>query len=133
MLQNITAKPRALAASSTPRAIVVKNGLEMSDRTRASIFVRFERSWRARAFGTYPSSAIASSTRCRVAALTYPELFRTRETVMAETPARSATSLIRLIFGVTRFASVPRAVTGGCPRRGQPPEYERLERSSSYL
>jgi hypothetical protein len=42
----------------------------------------------------------------RVAALTYPELFRTRETVMAETPARSATSLIRLIFGVTRFASV---------------------------
>ena len=66
----MTAKPRALAASSTPRAIVVKNGFEMSDTTRASIWVRLERSWRASALGTYPSCAIASSTRARVEALT---------------------------------------------------------------
>ena len=35
-----------------PRAIVVKNGLEMSETTSAIVFVRFERSWRARALGT---------------------------------------------------------------------------------
>src|SRR3954468_3571495 len=75
---------------------------------------------------------MASSTRARVVALTYPELFRTRETVIAETPARSATSLILLIFAVPRFASMPRAGTGGCPRRGQPPEYE-LERTAVLL
>src|SRR4029079_18058131 len=95
----------------------------MSDRTRASIFVRFERSWRARAFGTYPTSAIASSTRCRVSALTYPELFTTRETVMAETPALSATSLIRLIFGVTRFAIGASGCDRGLPAARTAPEY----------
>jgi hypothetical protein len=52
VLQNITLKPRAPAASSTPRAMVVKKGFMMSERTSASILVRFDRSCRPSAFGT---------------------------------------------------------------------------------
>jgi hypothetical protein len=42
----------------------------------------------------YPSSAIASSTRERVSGLTLGLLLITRDTVIAETPASRATSLI---------------------------------------
>jgi hypothetical protein len=38
----------------------------------------------------------------------------TRDTVIAETPARSATSLILLMFAMPGFASGPRCATGGC-------------------
>ena len=52
VLQYMTEKPCRAATSSAPRAIVVKNGLEMSETTRAIVFVRLERSCRARALGT---------------------------------------------------------------------------------
>src|SRR5512140_927755 len=97
VLQYITEKPCPTAKSSTPRAIVVKNGFEMSETTRAMVLVRLERSWRASALGTYPSSSIAASTRARVRTLVWPVPLRTLETVIADTPARLATSLIVLI------------------------------------
>ena len=62
----MTPNPRGPATSSTPRAMVVKNGFVMSDSTSAMVFVRFERRCRATALGTYPRSAIARSTRVRV-------------------------------------------------------------------
>jgi hypothetical protein len=48
----MTENPCPPATSSSPRAIVVKNGFEMSETTSASVLVRLERSWRASAFGT---------------------------------------------------------------------------------
>ena len=43
---------------------------------------------------TKPSSAIAASTFCRVAGVTFPGLFTTLETVPSETPAARATSIM---------------------------------------
>ena len=54
--------------------------------------VRFEDSAPADRSSTYPSSSTAASIRCRVSWETAPSLFSARETVMAETPARAATS-----------------------------------------
>src|SRR3954454_12154752 len=51
---------------------------------------------------TYCSSAAASSTRCRVAALTIGRPRRARETVAVDTPAACATSSIRLIAQTSR-------------------------------
>ena len=50
------------------------------------------RSERATMFGSYPSSAIAASTRTRVAIETGTTSLITFETVDFDTPARSATS-----------------------------------------
>ena len=51
------------------------------------------RSWRPDSLRTKPSSAIASSTRWRVASATTSGRFRTFDTVPTDTPARVATSL----------------------------------------
>src|SRR5689334_4846424 len=51
-------------------------------------------SWRAEALGTNPSSAMADSTRARVAGRTESGRFRTLETVPSDTPALAATSLM---------------------------------------
>src|SRR5664280_1458699 len=84
----------------------------MSVRTSAIVSVRLERRLRATELGTYPISAMACSTRARTLLLTGPESFTTRETVMAATPARFATSTI---VGID---SAPSAATaGGLERR----------------
>ena len=51
------------------------------------------RSWRANSLRTKPRSAIARSTRSRVAALTTAGRLSTLETVPSDTPAAAATSL----------------------------------------
>ncbi|GFJ78539.1 hypothetical protein Phou_027190 [Phytohabitans houttuyneae] len=53
---------------------------------------RPRRSWRAASLGTNPSSAIAASTRARVAFATMSGRLRTLETVPTDTPAWLATS-----------------------------------------
>ena len=52
VLQYMTENPWPTKKSSTPRAIVVKNGFVMSDTTSAMVLVRLDRSWRASALGT---------------------------------------------------------------------------------
>ncbi len=69
---------------------------------------------RAATFGVYPSSLIASCTRCMVSALTFASPLMTRDTVIGETPTCFATSCMvtafRLRLGVlftTYLSSVP--------------------------
>ena len=45
------------------RAMVVKNGFEMSETTSAIVLVCLDRSCRASALGTYPSSSTAAATQ----------------------------------------------------------------------
>ena len=73
---------------------MVKKGLATSGTITASVPVRWRLSPRARRLGTYPSSAMARSTRRRVSGLTRSLSLITRETVIGETPERRATSLI---------------------------------------
>src|SRR4051794_3550343 len=61
--------------------------------TSASVPVAPVTSERALARGRYSRSLIAASTRARAGPLTWPP-FRTRETVLAPTPAWAATSAI---------------------------------------
>src|SRR5690349_11742540 len=92
--------------SSTPRAISAKYGSTMSPTSTPTIPDRRVTSARASAEGEYCRCRAAASTRCRVAAATgYSTLFRTREAVVMDTPARLATSTMpgigRLLFNGT--------------------------------
>jgi len=61
----------------------------------------FDRNRFATRLGWYFNSLIAFNISIRVDSLTFPLLFRTRETVAIDTPARLATSLILAIhFGL---------------------------------
>src|SRR6476619_4651612 len=63
---------------------------------------------------------MARSTRERVSALVYPESLMTRETVIVETPARRATSLIVLIGPSWAWRAVDRELAGRRPSYGPP-------------
>ena len=78
LLKKLFAYDRASATSIT-RAIA-----------RGEPFAKF----RAKSFGTYLSSSIASWMRFFVSSEIVPLLFKTRETVETDTPAALATSLI---------------------------------------
>jgi hypothetical protein len=66
--------------------------LEVEGKVRP-VLVRLECSPLANWLGTYPSSAMAASTRARVSRLQYPELLIYRETVIGATLARFLTTL----------------------------------------
>ena len=59
----------------------------------------------ARTLGSYPSSAIAISTLFLVSGRSFGLLLRTRETVIWETPASSATSRMLGAFRPTKLVS----------------------------
>src|SRR3954471_19189677 len=111
----MTARPAALATSSTPRATSVKKGLAMSRTTRPSVRLRPARRWRADSLRTKPRAAIASSTRRRVVSLTVSGRFRTLLTVPTETPACPATS--RMLVVRVHLLVLPRLPGAGpnCP------------------
>ncbi len=111
VLHRITARPASLAASSTPRATSVKNGLATSSTTRPMVRLRPALSWRADSFLMNPSSLIAAWTRARVRSATTSGWFSTLETVPRDTPARAATSLI--LTGVFATSPPERSVSGG--------------------
>src|SRR5699024_6902968 len=79
------------------------------------------RSSRPARLGTYPSSAIACSTRARVSALTTGRSLTTLETVFQDTPACWATSLMltRRTIGFLR-------PVGDGPRRARGPRGSRI-------
>jgi hypothetical protein len=99
--------PARRATSSEPRTISVKNGFATSGTINASVPVRCAESPRASRLGMYPSSAIDCSTRERVVELTLGLLLITRETVIGETPAWRATSLIVTEAALMLVLSVP--------------------------
>ena len=69
--------------------------------------VRFSERFWATELGRYSSARIASSTRSRVGAATFPRSLTTRETVAIPTPARAATSAIRAGgFGTASMPSI---------------------------
>ena len=86
-----------------PLATSVKNGLAASSITYAIERLRPSRSWRPDSLRTKPSSAIASSTRSRVATATSSGRFSTFDTVPTETPARAATSLTPVELRLTEW------------------------------
>jgi hypothetical protein len=74
-----------------PKNGSAKNRSPDSKITRAIESVRWVTSVRAARLGTYPSSAIASSTAALALGLTCADPLTTRDTVPRPTPARSAT------------------------------------------
>ena len=111
-LDRQTSRPWASATSIRPAAIVEKYGSAMSCTTAPIIVlwpVATARAWR---FAVYPSSATAWLTRLTRLPPTWrgPSL-TTRDAVVSDTPARSATSC-----KVTRAGCAP----GRAPRRRRP-------------
>ena len=80
--------------SSTLRTISEKYGFELLGIITPREWLRLLRSPRAIALGTNRSSRTASSTRRRASSLTRRVPLMTCETVVTDTPARYATSLI---------------------------------------
>src|SRR3954469_15321684 len=87
----------------------VKKGM-----TSASVCVEPVTSERALARGRYSRSSIAARTRARARPLTWPPL-RTRETVLAPTPARAATSAMVAAVVVR----IPMILADDSPRSGE--------------
>ena len=68
--------------------------LVIADSATPIVFVDERTSARASVFGAKPTSAIAASTARTVSGDTFRVLLRTCDTVVTETPARFATSII---------------------------------------
>src|SRR3954447_23786157 len=104
----------AAATSSTALATRGENGAAMSGTATATTGAPPARNVRAIAFGTYRSSRSASVTRLRVSGSTWGSSLTTRETVLALTRARAATSRIVATGGSAR--EVPARDAGAAQR-----------------
>ena len=117
VLQKTTVYLFSLAISSTPRAMVVKNGLVISVRTKAIVFVRLERSCRARALGL---DGILSLHQSPCALSAYPPslwLLSTAETRMkccfskrnlhGKTDYGAAFAVVERIFDLILYPCLP--------------------------
>ena len=102
--------------ASTPCSTPVQNGSPTLAVTTPIIeAVPRVRSRRAKWFGRKPSSSAARRTRATLSGRTLASLLRARDTVLGETPARTATSVT---VGARRGGD---GVIARAPARGRPP------------
>src|SRR3954449_11291875 len=100
--------------------------LVIADSATPIVLVEERTNARASVFGAKPTSAIAASTARTVSGDTFRVLLRTCDTVVTDTPARFATSII---FATIGLLSVSREVFGN--KRRQTPSGAVLGRRSS--